>query len=213
MHFLQRGGHHAGQLRTPQQLLAALRAQVEGIDGLVRRAIRASNAFGAEIKTMNPTVRHTCCVVFCRFPVVTTALWRRLRAWQLQQLHEERLRRAGSLGAGGGAGGGATVTDAKPPAAAPDARTVAREEFDCALCMRLLLEPISLSCGHSFCRQCLVRALGLNPHCPMCRAPTFISPHDQPVNFILSKLIPKVRAVALVASRSSWRLTVGHPVR
>ena len=67
-------------------------------------------------------------------------------------------------------------------------------DFDCPLCLKLLVEPISLTCGHTFCRGCLTRALSLHPNCPMCRQNTFVTPRDQPVNFVLAVAIPKVPA-------------------
>ncbi|CAM9606992.1 unnamed protein product, partial [Ectocarpus fasciculatus] len=58
--------------------------------------------------------------------------------------------------AGGRAGGTATL-----PLAA----------LECAVCLSLVCEPVSLSCGHSFCRVCLVNTLRRNKKkCPTCRA-------------------------------------------
>ena len=52
------------------------------------------------------------------------------------------------------------------------------ESMKCVLCLQLLLDPASLSCGHTFCQVCLVRmktsrpfSLSPNNHCPMCRKP------------------------------------------
>ena len=60
------------------------------------------------------------------------------------------------------------------------------------MCLKLLLEPVTLSCGHTFCRACLVRAVERDHHCPMCRAPTFVTPRDTPPNFVVAKLIQKL---------------------
>ncbi|CAN0088435.1 unnamed protein product [Scytosiphon promiscuus] len=43
-------------------------------------------------------------------------------------------------------------------------------EFECILCLRLYHEPVSLPCGHTYCRGCLKRALASKSQCPMCRA-------------------------------------------
>ena len=43
------------------------------------------------------------------------------------------------------------------------------EDFECALCVRLLYEPATLVCGHSFCRRCLKQALRHKSSCPLCR--------------------------------------------
>ena len=44
------------------------------------------------------------------------------------------------------------------------------EDFECLLCLRLLYEPTTLKCGHSFCRNCC-RSLFQQNHakCPACR--------------------------------------------
>lgn len=44
------------------------------------------------------------------------------------------------------------------------------EDFECLLCLRLLYEPTTLKCGHSFCRTCC-RSLFQQNHakCPTCR--------------------------------------------
>jgi hypothetical protein len=43
--------------------------------------------------------------------------------------------------------------------------------FDCPICFDLLFDPVTSLCGHSFCRQCLSRAIDHNPCCPVCRSP------------------------------------------
>ncbi|XP_051008708.1 LON peptidase N-terminal domain and RING finger protein 2 [Acomys russatus] len=42
-------------------------------------------------------------------------------------------------------------------------------DFECALCMRLLYEPVTTPCGHTFCLKCLERCLDHAPHCPLCK--------------------------------------------
>ncbi|XP_045353121.1 E3 ubiquitin-protein ligase TRIM38 isoform X1 [Leopardus geoffroyi] len=55
-----------------------------------------------------------------------------------------------------------------------------KEEVTCAICLLLMAEPVSISCGHSYCRQCINDFLknlhqeepSLNVFsCPHCRAP------------------------------------------
>ncbi|XP_054985575.1 E3 ubiquitin-protein ligase TRIM38-like [Sorex araneus] len=53
-----------------------------------------------------------------------------------------------------------------------------REEATCSLCRKLMTEPVSIDCGHSFCHLCIAAKiertlLGLpwNLHCPQCQAP------------------------------------------
>ncbi|CAM9846427.1 unnamed protein product, partial [Choristocarpus tenellus] len=48
--------------------------------------------------------------------------------------------------------------------------------------MRLYYEPVSLPCGHTYCRGCLRRALGTKPKCPMCRAACHVAAGDAGTN-------------------------------
>lgn len=45
----------------------------------------------------------------------------------------------------------------------------ALDEFECVLCIKLLYDPVTTPCGHTFCRQCLIRSLDHNNKCPFCR--------------------------------------------
>lgn len=44
-------------------------------------------------------------------------------------------------------------------------------EFECSICMKLMLDPVTVSCGHTFCRICLQKSLGYRGMCAVCRAP------------------------------------------
>lgn len=55
-----------------------------------------------------------------------------------------------------------------------------REEAKCCICLALMTEPVSIDCGHSFCRRCVVGLVGYQSsetsspetfHCPQCRSP------------------------------------------
>jgi len=60
------------------------------------------------------------------------------------------------------------------------------QDLECVLCLRLLLDPISVSCGHTFCRCCLERSLDYRSQCPMCRQPIVAG---QNVNVIIQQII------------------------
>ncbi|KAF1813009.1 hypothetical protein P152DRAFT_458179 [Eremomyces bilateralis CBS 781.70] len=48
-------------------------------------------------------------------------------------------------------------------------RNQLERELDCPICYKLLLYPTTTSCGHTFCRSCLLRALDFSILCPNCR--------------------------------------------
>lgn len=48
------------------------------------------------------------------------------------------------------------------------------EVLTCPVCVRIMLEPVTLPCGHSFCKSpCLRGALQEQPACPVCRTAFF----------------------------------------
>ncbi|KAM5200722.1 E3 ubiquitin-protein ligase TRIM38-like isoform 2-T4 [Hipposideros larvatus] len=68
-----------------------------------------------------------------------------------------------------------------------------REEATCSICLSLMTEPQSISCGHSFCQRCIEGFLdNQQPNlrqypCPQCRAPfcrTSLRPNKQLGNLI-----------------------------
>jgi len=50
-----------------------------------------------------------------------------------------------------------------------DCQSVDASDFECTLCCRLLWQPVTTPCGHSFCRTCLDRCMDHNPSCPLCK--------------------------------------------
>ncbi|XP_075694308.1 E3 ubiquitin/ISG15 ligase TRIM25-like [Rhinoderma darwinii] len=57
-----------------------------------------------------------------------------------------------------------------------------RDELNCAICLNLYTDPVNLSCGHNFCRTCIVTVLDTQQRCrhyscPQCRAAF----HQRPV--------------------------------
>jgi hypothetical protein len=51
-----------------------------------------------------------------------------------------------------------------------------RSELDCQVCYALFLDPLTTSCGHTFCRRCLQRVLDHSECCPICRRTLAIAP-------------------------------------
>ena len=65
------------------------------------------------------------------------------------------------------------------------------DELDCTVCGELLFEPVSLFCGHAFCRPCLVRAMDYSTCCPLCRTVVHIDPITAPQCVIIQSLVEK----------------------
>ncbi|PSS07941.1 LON peptidase N-terminal domain and RING finger protein [Actinidia chinensis var. chinensis] len=65
------------------------------------------------------------------------------------------------------------------------------DDFDCTLCLKLLFEPITTSCGHSFCRSCLFQSMDRGNRCPLCRTVLFISPRTCAISVTLNNIIEK----------------------
>ncbi|KAG8652425.1 hypothetical protein MANES_06G089401v8 [Manihot esculenta] len=65
------------------------------------------------------------------------------------------------------------------------------DEFDCTLCLKLLYEPVTTPCGHSFCRSCLFQTMDRGNRCPLCRTVLFISPRTCAISVTLNNIIQK----------------------
>ncbi|RMY46642.1 hypothetical protein D0865_09163 [Hortaea werneckii] len=64
-------------------------------------------------------------------------------------------------------------------------------EVDCQVCYNLMLDPVTTSCGHTLCRNCLARVLDHSQHCPVCRRGLSIPPslYGQSSNKTLVQLL------------------------
>ncbi|XP_018425547.1 PREDICTED: LON peptidase N-terminal domain and RING finger protein 3 isoform X2 [Nanorana parkeri] len=51
----------------------------------------------------------------------------------------------------------------------PVSSPVDSSDLECSLCMRLLYEPVTTPCGHTYCLKCLERCLDHNSKCPLCK--------------------------------------------
>ncbi|RDX60763.1 LON peptidase N-terminal domain and RING finger protein 2, partial [Mucuna pruriens] len=65
------------------------------------------------------------------------------------------------------------------------------DDFDCTLCLKLLYEPVTTPCGHSFCRSCLFQSMDRGNRCPLCRTVLFISPRTCSISVTLKNIIQK----------------------
>lgn len=66
-------------------------------------------------------------------------------------------------------------------------------DLDCSLCYKVFYQPITVHCGHSFCRDCLCRALDYTQKCPLCREPVLIRPEVHPITIVIDNLVQKYK--------------------
>lgn len=86
---------------------------------------------------------------------------------QLQKIHEHRFYSSVELAE--------ALTEAQL-AASILAGVTAEEEFKCPICMQVLKNPVTLTCAHRFCWQCLAKASCFGEHCPVCRKVQTLDP-------------------------------------
>ncbi|KVH98501.1 Peptidase S16, lon N-terminal [Cynara cardunculus var. scolymus] len=65
------------------------------------------------------------------------------------------------------------------------------DDFDCTLCLKLLYEPVTTSCGHTFCRSCLFQSMDRGNRCPLCRTVLFVSPRTCAISVTLMSIIER----------------------
>ncbi|XP_038173566.1 tripartite motif-containing protein 43-like [Arvicola amphibius] len=79
-----------------------------------------------------------------------------------------------------------------------------QEELTCFICMSYLTDPVTISCGHSFCRACLHLSREdsqLPVQCPMCREPS--QQKGFRTSIVLKKLVSIARQANLMKYLSS----------
>ncbi|KAK0386316.1 hypothetical protein NLU13_6153 [Sarocladium strictum] len=73
------------------------------------------------------------------------------------------------------------------------AQDATRSEMDCQVCYALYYDPLTTSCGHTFCRNCLHRILDHSRYCPICRRQLTVNPllnrSSCPSNETITKII------------------------
>ncbi|KAF5826418.1 PUA-like domain-containing protein [Dunaliella salina] len=65
------------------------------------------------------------------------------------------------------------------------------DDCECTLCLKLLFEPVTTPCGHSFCRACLMRALDHRSRCPVCRTVLHVGAGQLPVTLVLQRILQR----------------------
>lgn len=87
-----------------------------------------------------------------------------------------------------------------------------QKELTCSMCMNYFLDPVTIECGHSFCRPCLYLCWDETPDlkcCPECRGISETS--DFKTNITLKSLASLARQTrAYYVSGSEEQICVSH---
>lgn len=94
-----------------------------------------------------------------------------------------------------------------------EAIEVLKNSLECCVCINLICEPITLPCGHSFCRTCLVRSLSRSKKkCPTCRGVCHLVAQDHPESVMIAQLartffphLYEERLLDVGAEKASWQ--------
>ncbi|XP_026139216.1 E3 ubiquitin/ISG15 ligase TRIM25-like [Carassius auratus] len=86
-----------------------------------------------------------------------------------------------------------------------DAATVFQDEFKCPVCLDLLKDPVTTSCGHSYCKSCITDCWDEEDEksvysCPQCKQ--IFSPRPAlATNTMLAEVVKKLKKTKLPADR------------
>ncbi|XP_017161170.1 nuclear factor 7, brain-like [Poecilia reticulata] len=67
------------------------------------------------------------------------------------------------------------------------------EDLTCSVCLIIFTDPVTLFCGHSFCRECITLSVKSLNQCPQCRATVPTDRMDFTTNHILKSLAEKAK--------------------
>ena len=87
-------------------------------------------------------------------------------------------------------------------------KDVTRAELECQVCYSVMLDPLTTSCGHTYCRRCIARTLDHSNLCPICRRRLPLAPgvQGEPSNKKITYMVQGLLTDMLVARLTAMRL-------
>ncbi|XP_039668693.1 E3 ubiquitin-protein ligase TRIM21-like isoform X1 [Perca fluviatilis] len=78
------------------------------------------------------------------------------------------------------------------------------DQFLCSICLDVFTDPVTTSCGHNFCKNCITEHWNTNDHylCPLCKE-GFTTRPDLRVNTLFSEMVSQFRQSAQQKASSS----------
>lgn len=77
------------------------------------------------------------------------------------------------------------------------------QNLTCIICYEIFDSPVTIGCGHTFCRDCLRNTLNSKPACPHCRAPCLVDVSHLSENITLRDIIETDYKEALLERTAS----------
>ncbi|XP_055760252.1 E3 ubiquitin-protein ligase TRIM39-like [Salvelinus fontinalis] len=80
---------------------------------------------------------------------------------------------------------------------------LSEEQFQCSICLDVFTEPVSIPCGHNYCKACIIGYWDSSDlcQCPMCKK-TFDKRPDLFVNTFISEMAAQLKKLAPVEATS-----------
>ena len=86
-----------------------------------------------------------------------------------------------------------TEHDAGTSSCMQESTARSKDDLICELCYSVLFQPVTTSCGHTFCRECLQRSLDFRPECPYCRKSlNCIIARNRELNIVVKEITEKL---------------------
>ncbi|KAF6726040.1 Nuclear factor 7, ovary [Oryzias melastigma] len=76
------------------------------------------------------------------------------------------------------------------------------EDLTCSVCLSLFTEPVTLLCGHSFCRECITTSLSSQQCCPQCRSEVYMEKTPLTTNHALKSVAERTKEIERIKKES-----------